>query len=143
VVDAEGSWHGKYLRLVDPFTDRARLRDHTRVCAFVQPGKHAFAATPELFRLFPGMTDCCMEEAGKDGIAPSEMVSSYFDITEEMQRKTREYIRAQYGFRPSLEFTEREWKEELLMPWEELLQSIPERMNRQIEMIDRWEGKKQ
>lgn len=141
VMEAEGSFHGKYLRLVDPSTDRAVVEDGTRVCAYAQPGKHALMAKPELFRLFPGAVSCCMEESGADGISPSDMVKDYFDIPDELQEKSKAYIRAHYSFQPTFCFEQREWSEELLMPWEELLRTIPDRMNAEIKKMEIWEEK--
>lgn len=139
ILDAEGSFHGKYLRLVDPSVDRF-IAEGSRVCAYAQPGKHALMAKPELFRLFPGAVSCCMEDAGADGISPSDMVKAHFDIPKELQEKSKAYIKAHYGFCPTFCFEEREWEESLLMPWEELLTSIPDRMNPEIEKMKNWEG---
>lgn len=139
ILEAEGSFHGKFLRLVEPFANQIKIEDETRVCAYVQPGKHALMAAPELFHLYCGADRCCMEEAGNDGIAPGVMVKDCFDISDELQTKTKKYIKAKYGFRPSFSFETREYKPELLMPWEELLKSIPERMQRQMDIISNWE----
>lgn len=142
VKDAEGSFHGKFLRLVEPYSGRIPLDEAGRVLAYAQPGKHALMAAPELFRLFVGAKRCCMEDAGADGIAPGRMVQEYFtDIPAALQEKTKAYIRANYAFVPSFDFEEREWDEGLLMPWETLLATIPERMRRQIRRIEEWEGK--
>ncbi len=141
VTDAEGSFHGKFLRLVEPYSGRVPLDEAGRVLAYAQPGKHALMAAPELFRLFSGAGRCCMEGAGADGIAPGRMVQEYFtDIPAALQEKTKAYIRAKYAFVPSFVFEEREWDEGLLMPWEALLTTIPERMKRQIRRIEEWEG---
>ncbi|MCD8074863.1 MAG: hypothetical protein LUF27_07485 [Lachnospiraceae bacterium] len=138
VVDAEGSTHGKYMRLVDPENGRIPA-DGSRVCAYVQPGKHAFASRPELFRLFPRVVESCGTEAGADGIAPGDMVKDCFVISEELKKKTREYIRVHFSFVPSFSFEEREWDAALLTPWADLLAEIPERMNRQICLIERFQ----
>lgn len=140
IVDAEGSFHGKFLRLVDPIANQVIVEDEKRVCAYAQPGKHALMARPELFRLFAGAVSCCVEDAGADGIAPSDMVKDCFDISDELQKKAKAYIRAHYSFQPTFCFEEKEWDEGLLMPWEALLQTIPDRMNAEIAKMESWEG---
>ena len=42
VMDAEGSFHGKYLKLLLPELPGALLPTQGHVHAFCQPGKHAF-----------------------------------------------------------------------------------------------------
>lgn len=140
ITDAEGSFHGKFLRLVDPISDQVMVEESKRVCAYAQPGKHALMARPELFRLFAGAASCCMEDAGADGIAPGNMVKAYFDIPCALQEKAKAYIRAHYSFRPTFCFEAKEWDEKLLMPWEELLATIPDRMNAQIAKMEAWKG---
>jgi len=135
ITDAEGSCHGKYMRLVEPVSNQMRIEDGTRVCAYAQPGKHAFAASPELFHLFPGVKEACMEEAGADGIAPGSMVEDCFNISEGLQEKAKAYIKEHYAFEPLFSYEEKEWPESLLLPWEDLLATIPGRMNAEIDKI--------
>ncbi len=141
VKEAQGSFHGKYLRLVEPHTNRIPMDENQRVMAYVQPGKHALMPDPDLFRLFCGAKRCCMEEAGAEGIAPGWMVRErYKDVSPELQERTKAYIRSHYAFVPSFSFEEKPWDPALLMPWEDLMASIPERMDRQIRLIKEWEG---
>ena len=51
VMDAEGSFHGKYLKLLLPELPGALLPAQGHVHAFCQPGKHAFMPNGQLFRL--------------------------------------------------------------------------------------------
>lgn len=48
------------------------------------------------------------------------------------------FIREKYGFIPTLEFEDRNIKDDLLMPWQQLSDSIPGGINKQIERIRRY-----
>lgn len=135
VIDAEASFHGKYLRLIIPESNQVLTRGE-RVCAYVQPGKHAMLAQPELFYLYPEVMECCMEKAGSGGIELGNIVADCVEVNEWLQAAVKAYIYEKYRFEPSFSFQEQENGE--LMCWEKLLTSIPERIAEQIAIIKKW-----
>ena len=56
------------------------------------------------------------------------MLKEKFSFTKEDDLAVREYIRRQYSFEPSGEYGVRKIEEEIVMPWEKVLEKIPERM---------------
>ena len=64
VMDAEGSFHGKYLKLLLPELPGALLPTQGHVHAFCQPGKHAFMPNGQLFRLLPDWYAACTTACG-------------------------------------------------------------------------------
>ena len=129
---AEGSFHGKYLRLMVPEIAGTLLPSGTHVHAFCQPGKHAFVAAGELVRLVPGWDECCNLHAGGPVLIGNPFCAEYsptgrdlFVPTEEDDRHSVRYLRENLSFRPTLRFREERPEECLYMPWDQLFQRIP------------------
>ena len=83
-----------------------------------------------------------MEKAGSDGILVPDMFETEISTDEELQKLTGIYIREQFGFRPAMEFQPFDLKDGIFITWEALKSSIPERVNRQIEIIREYGKKK-
>lgn len=138
VRKVEGSFHGKFLNMVDLNTGEPVLKNHTHPVVYAQPGKHAMIPDPRLVRIIPDWQESCMEKAGLDGVLVQDFFADRIHTDEDLQRMTERYIKETYGFRPSMEFEPFELEEDRLMTWEELRESIPDRVNRQIEVIRRY-----
>ncbi|QHQ59829.1 hypothetical protein Ana3638_02600 [Anaerocolumna sedimenticola] len=89
VKDAEGSFHGKYLKMVQPDTNQVRYEDDRHLMAFSQPGKHAFLPEARLFYLIPDLVSYCKEEAGLDGISVPEIYEDINYNDKELQEKVK------------------------------------------------------
>jgi len=137
-VDAEGSFHGRYLKSLLP--DRSNLRAEEkaeRVVLYVQPGKHALSPLPDLFLLWPGTATCTQEEAGADGLAFGDFLAGELETNEAADQKVRRRLQ-RYRFTPTLRY--REWsyadQAELFVAWSELLAEIPKRVRHELSRVD-------
>ncbi|MBB6638077.1 hypothetical protein [Cohnella thailandensis] len=138
VADAEASFHGRYLKALLP--DRSNLSGN-KVILYSQPGKHAFAPLPLLFRLLPNADECTDKEAGRDGLTAPDWLGSdsvrLLMADEGAQRLVREHIRSRFRFAPSYSFLPYELggQEDLFVPWTSLLKEIPLRIEREMAFI--------
>ena len=129
VTRAEASFHGKYLTLWEPEMPFALLPTENRVHAFCQPGKHALMPEGQLFRLFPGWKESCMETAGGPVLVGGPFAGTYQSTPEEDARCCS-HIREHLSFEPTLTFDRgAPLPEELLCSWEELKAWIPARIS--------------
>ena len=129
VTGVEGSFHGKFLNsLIEGVTEF----EGSHPVLYVQPGKHAVLPTPEYFKLVIDRDTACNRNAGEDGFLISPMFEGRLFADEVLDRKVEEYIRRNYAFGPTWEFTDESpdgrSTEELLMPYEELDILIVRRM---------------
>lgn len=136
IVDAEASFHGKYLKALR--SDRSNI-SHGRVTLYVQPGKHAMAPLAERFERLPDFDRCTMEEAGADGVICGDMFAGLIRKDDETDRRVREHLQ-KFRFRPSREYEEFRWEKEAerFVPWERLYAEIPERMRKELALIRGW-----
>lgn len=132
VLDAQGSFHGKYLSILVPGWPGSIPPEHGRVHAFCQPGKHAFLAAGNITRLFPHWDTCCSRAEG--GVllgnpfcaAHSPTGRDLFTPTAEDHRNAARFLREELSFQPTLDFSRAEIPAPaLFMPWPELFQAIP------------------
>lgn len=141
VIKVEGSFHGKYLNMVDLETGEANLWEETHPVVYSQPGKHALVPDKRVIPMIPDWKESCMEKAGLDGVLVQDMFEMEIHTNEELQRITERYIKVVYGFVPSMVFRPFLLEGDKLMTWEELKESIPGRVNRQIEVIREYYNK--
>lgn len=135
IQKAEGSFHGKYLNLVNLDTGEPPLDETGRLTVYLQPGKHAVVPDLRVIRLIPGWKECCSQGAGQDGFLIPEMFREFFPKSEEeLQEKVRRHIRRTWAFEPSFQFVRLSTDTALLMPWQALKKSIPERVKRQLSL---------
>lgn len=133
---AEGSSHGKYLNQVRISDGMPPLGENGRLRVWMQPGKHAVLPEPELIKLVPEWRESCKDLAGADGLAVPEIFRGWLPaLDKKMQDKVQRYIRERYAFEPSMEFEQACMEEAVLMPWENLRESIPERLAAQLKEI--------
>lgn len=135
VQKAEASFHGKYLNAADLDTGEVTLWDGTHPVVYAQPGKHAMLSDPRLIRLIPGWRESCLEEAGNAGVLVQDMFADRIHTDEKLQKMAEAYIKEKFGFRPSMEFVPFQLGDIMLMTWEELAETIPGRVNCQIDRI--------
>lgn len=129
LAGVESSFHGKFLNaMIDGVTEYEG--DHPVL--YVQPGKHALLPAPEYFQLVIDRDTACGQEAGEAGFLIASMFEDRLYTNAEIDQKTGEYIRRNYAFRPTWEFTaespDGRGTEELLMPYRELDYLIVERL---------------
>ena len=132
VLDAQGSFHGKYLSVLVPDWPGSIPPENGRVHAFCQPGKHAFLAAGEITRLFPNWYGCCARAEG--GVllgnpfcaAHSPTGEDLFTPTDADNRRAARYLREELSFAPTLDFSRAEIPDAgLFMTWPELFERIP------------------
>ena len=147
VLDAQGSFHGKYLNLLLPGFPGSVPPDGTHVHAFCQPGKHAFLAAGELTRLFPRWDVCCGEEAGGPVLIGNPFCAEYsptgkdlFIPTDRENELSIRYMKERLSFRPSLKFIEKPVPDDIYMPWEALFRLIPGWIGEECERLERLYG---
>lgn len=130
VVDAEASFHGKYLKGLLPGSVNLEGK---RTSLYVQPGKHALSPLSEVFGLLPGFASCTQEGAGADGLIYGDFLRGILTTDEETDRRVRRYLQT-CRFTPSLSYTLWEYgdREGMFVSWEELLAEIPGRVRREL-----------
>jgi len=134
VADAEASFHGKYLKALLP--DRSNLEGKT-VSVYSQPGKHAFSPLPILFELLPNVRSATDRDAGLDGLTLPGWYKARSVYGEEENALVRAYQQAYHRFTPSFEYAAYEIavRKELFVPWKQLYEEIPERIERELTVI--------
>lgn len=137
-IDGEGkpvncwcSFHGMRLRAagVSTFT-----MDGEHPVLYSQPGKHAMLPHPELFLLHPDFERSCSEAAGGGVLVPA-FLSDRVQTDPKTDEKVERYIRETYSFVPTMAFVPEQICEDQLLPWEALLDKIPELIERQLQRI--------
>jgi len=121
VVDAEGSFHGRYLKALLP--DRGNLEGE-RLRVWSQPGKHAFSPLPILFRLLPGFAECTTSRAGEGGALVGGPLEGRVEKPAWLDAAAAAYLRGR-AFEPKLEYLPYELPLDILVPWEELDRELP------------------
>lgn len=132
----EGSFHGKYLNVIDLDTGKVIQNEAGRPIVWLQPGKHAILSDPRMVKLVPDWEESCMEKAGQDGMAVPKAFQCWLpDLTEIQQVVIGNYIKQHYAFVPSCRFHSVDVSSRLLVPWYELKESIPDRLARELDKI--------
>ena len=137
VMDAEGSFHGKYLKLLLPELPGALLPTQGHVHAFCQPGKHAFMPNGQLFRLLPDWYAACTTACGGPVLIGGCFNGVYQPTAQEDACSIR-YLRENLSFKPTLHFTktaEDFGVSPRYMPWTELYAEIPQRIRRECDRL--------
>lgn len=134
IVDAQGSFHGKYISVL--MKDRSNIIDHTHVKIYSQPGKHAFAPLPMLFDYIPDIERSTYEDAGADGLVVIEKIArGRYNTTDEINRAVKSYMQ-KYKFKASNKYTKFYNIEDIpLVEWRELDEKIPEFIAAELEKI--------
>ena len=131
VVSAEGSFHGGFLPMFFPGIS-ALTGTHVHACC--QPGKHAFAASGEMFRAMPHWKEYCAEMAGGDVLVGGPFSGVYAPSAED-NRLSRWYLKTHLTFEATLEFTGEAPADVVYLPWEELKTRIPDWIRAECERL--------
>lgn len=128
VVRAQASWHGKQH---DMRLDGELALEGNHVVLFSEPGKHAFAPTPDWFRArraeFKRSETSTL--AGVGGVLIAPYIADQVRRTPLAQRLAHTYL-AQRGFEPSWDFSRRvPITAAMLVPWPALREWMPRRVN--------------
>lgn len=147
VLDAQGSFHGKYLGLTVPQLHGSIAPDGTHVHAFCQPGKHAFLAAGELTCLYPGWDICCSSRAGGPVLTGAPFSATYSPAGRDLfvpkksdNEHSARYLKEALAFTPSLNFEEKAIDESSYMPWESLFRLIPGWIQAECARLDKLYG---
>lgn len=143
VIDAEGSFHGKYLKLL-PDLPNVRKVENDHVSAFCQPGKHAFLPDGQMFRLVSDWCEACSTQAG-GGVLVGGPFAGIYQPSKEDDALSDAYLREKLSFVPTLSFGKVMAPEEiarLLMPWEELKRLIPGWIQAECDRLRRMEERR-
>lgn len=132
VVDAEGSFHGKYLKVL--LEDRSNIEEETHIRVYSQPGKHAFSPIPELFKLIPDLKSACGEGVGEDGLIVTNVGRNRYNTSDKINSAVKKYMQ-RYKFMPSLEFEYYRIPENIIVTWEELYNEIPNLVYKKLKDI--------
>jgi hypothetical protein len=121
LLDAEASFHGKYLRSV--------LRDRSNVVGgrlqlYSQPGKHAFAPSPEIFRLLPDCESATLSKAGAAGAEVPWPLRDRITHDPRWDEGVRRYL-ASRAFESAWSFRPWDMDASIIVSWEELDGRLP------------------
>ena len=136
VVRAEASWHGGYQ---DMRVDGDLALEGDRVILYSEPGKHAFAPTPDWFeeRRKRFKRQETTELAGLSGVLLASYIQSEVRKTPYNDLLARSYL-AQHAFEPSLQFNQVfRFQPQMLVPWPALRAWMPSRVNLCLEQARR------
>ena len=128
VVRAEASWHGGQH---DMRLDGRLALEGDHVVLFSEPGKHAFAPTPDWFRVrraeFKRSETSVL--AGVGGVLVAPYIAGQVRGTPLAHRLAHTYL-SQHGFEPSWDFSQVfAFTPEMLFPWPALCEWMPGRVN--------------
>lgn len=125
VLRVEASWHGKFHEmLVD---GKPPLRDG-RPVLYSQPGKHAFAPSPDWFTPHEQYAVPCRDRPGSMGLLVTPLFEGRIVKADGDDERVLEHLREQ-AFTPAFVFDQEfEIGREQLCPWPELEAWIPGRV---------------
>ena len=132
VVRCEASWHGGYR-------DMLLALDADHVTLYGEPGKHAFAPTPDWFRKQREKFKRTEtnELAGIGGVLMARFLEGKVVPTPEKARLAHTYL-SRRAFEPSWDF-DREYRftPEMMVPWAALCDWMPGRVNHILDQLAR------
>jgi len=136
VVRGEASWHGG---LYDVRHDGQLALNGHHLVLYSEPGKHAFAPTPEWFKerrkKFRRSETSAL--AGCSGVLITRYLGRKVAHTPLNDLLVRSYL-AQKAFEPSWDFSNTfEFQPEMLVPWPALLHWMPTRINHWLDRLAR------
>lgn len=135
-VRVEGSFHGKYLNILNIDSGEPILNPEGRPVVWLQPGKHAVLPDKRLVKLVPEWRESCTLRAGADGVPVPEQFRGWLPaLTADEEARVCAYIKEHYAFEPTLEYVPAQVTADLLIPWDKLKQSIPKRLAAELVKI--------
>ncbi len=136
VIRGEASWHGRYH---DMRHDGQLALEGDHLVLYSEPGKHAFAPTPEWFqeRRRRSKRSPTSALAGIGGVLMTHYLEGRVICTPLQNLLVRSYL-AREAFEPSWDFSQVfEFKPDMLVPWPALADWIPTRVNDWLARLER------
>ena len=128
IVHAEASWHGGYNDMLQE--DGTLQIENDRLVIYSEPGKHAFAPSPQwLLDRKERTTASCGIHAGKMGVHVTPLFNGIIQDRTPLNNRLVHTFLERHQFAPTFDF----WKtfclrEIMLVPWQNLYEWIPKRM---------------
>jgi hypothetical protein len=132
LIDGEASFHGRYFKILElsPVPEKGE-----RLICYCQPGKHAFMPQGNFFRMLPDWFSACNISAGSNGLLAMDLYEGRIRTDGGIDARVGEYIKSRFAFEPGLEFEYREIDDSKVIPWPELFEIIPARVNAEKDRI--------
>jgi FMN phosphatase YigB (HAD superfamily) len=129
LMHAEASWHGGHAPLVQ---DGQLSCDGERPVAYAQPGKHAMAATPEIFTRFDTLRErfrlSAERDVGMGGLLVGNTITGRLEKNARRDALANAFLR-QRAFAPTFRFEVRwDCAEAPFLPARELIEKVPSRL---------------
>lgn len=135
LLAAEASWHGDYHVMLD--ADNPLPLDNGRLALVSEPGKHAFARSPEdLLQRRAKTIAGCGAGAGRMGVHVTPLFAGIITARKPLaNRLAHGYLESQ-RFLPSFDFSSRfDLRDAIILPWRNLYAWIPRRVEQCIERL--------
>jgi glycerophosphoryl diester phosphodiesterase len=128
VVAADASWHGRYHAMVDE-QGNVPLQGN-RVVVYSEPGKHAFAPSPQwLLERAPETRASCGLRSGMMGVHVTPLFEGIIRDRLPLNNRLVHTYLERLAFEPAYEFAnEFDLATCILVPWNNLFRWIPERV---------------
>ena len=136
VARVAASWHGEFRDMVGV---PVHSPDGAHPVLYSEPGKHAFAPTPEWFkeRRAHFKRSETSDLAGASGILMAEYIAGHVTPTPLKVRLVHTYL-AQHAFEPSWDFSQVfTFAPEMFVPWPALRDWMPARINAILDRLAR------
>lgn len=128
VLDVEASWHGIYNRMLD---GAGQLRLHGgRPLLYSEPGKHAFAPSPDWLLRRRMRTDVsCGRRAGLMGVHVTPLFAGIISQRKPLENRLVHTWLERRQFEPSYDFSNTfDLRDAIFVPWPHLVNWIPARV---------------
>ena len=128
LVDVEASWHGDYNRMAaahqSPSLDNRPL-------LYSEPGKHAFAASPQVLLEREAKTRAsCGRQAGKMGLHVTPLFEGIINERKPLNNRLVHSYLERLRFEPSFVFSQEfDLRAAVFAPWPQLYEWIPRRIS--------------
>ena len=135
IVELEASWHGRFNPMRDE-SGELPLEDD-RPLLYSEPGKHAFAASPERLLGRRARTDAsCGIHAGKMGVHVTPLFAGIIDQRKPLQNRLVHTYLERFQFEPAYDFSQCfELRAAAFVPWPSLFRWIPGRVAACLESL--------
>ncbi len=137
LVKAEASWHGRFHQMLD---EGGRLPQHDgRLIVFSEPGKHAFAPSPQwLLRRKAKTSTSCGVRAGAMGVHVTPLFDGIIRDDRPLNNRLAHTWLERRSFQPSFVFDrEFDLRSIAFVPWQSLNQWIPTRVSNLLDELKR------
>ena len=128
LIAAEASWHGRFNRMLEG--DSRPPKQAGRLLLYSEPGKHAFAATPERLLQREAITrGSCGDHAGRMGVHVTALFDGIICHDRPYNNRLVHTWLERQRFEPSYDFSNRfDLRRAVFVPWANLFAWIPARV---------------